>query len=78
MSQFLSNTSKRTKARKAGHADRLARRWQGHVPPIEVWRAGAADADTLQPQRSPGDSAVGDLPSDTDSSESGSTSSHST
>ena len=78
MSQFLSNTSKRTKARKAGHADRLARRWEGHVPPIEVWRAGANDAAQSKPQRSPGDSAVGDLSSKPDFPESGSTSSHST
>lgn len=68
MSQFLQGTSKRTAARKAGHADRLAQRWAGHVPPIEIWR-GDNDAATSRSSRHTSDNSVGDLPGGIDSGE---------
>lgn len=77
MSQFLQGTSKRTAARKAGHADRLAQRWVGHVPPIEIWR-GASNANTSQSFGSHGDSALGSVPGEPDPIESDSTLDNST
>ncbi len=46
MPRFLTGSKARTAKRKARHLERLAKRWAGHVPPIEIWRAGEKNVDT--------------------------------